>query len=319
MKRFFGSFVLLVLLAAVLLSGCTVNRLEMKNVNLISPDLSKKAEMRMLIQPHQSLGLEPTPAIRNGNISTFLVVFPKRLFGEYFPGRLRWNTWTVLENETEAFGQIIFSGMHPLGDYFGTEVIDGRVNSGQTAILSSALDYIYSPFGKELPVDQGKFLTDPKYRYEKIREVNKDKNGNVFNLNSLSRIDGFQQVIKNWNQIQYPEGYLLSPYGVEGVAAIRGINPQYSYFQKLVGTGRFAIRPTPDPVSFAIINSIGILMDMLAAGSAPSKGWDYMSQLPSRRDMSFTIEYLLRLAEVEIKKRNQVNQQLIQAQGAPRR
>lgn len=314
MKRFLG-FAVLVLVVA-LLSGCAGKQLVVENMN--SPEIS--SNMSLLVQPHQSLGLEPTLAICKGDISTYMVVFPLQLFGEFHPGRLRWNTWTISDDGLERFGQVIFSGMHPSGQYFGTEVIDGKISSGQTAILSSTVDYIYSPLGKEIAVERGKFITDPAYRKEKIKEVNTNENGNVFSLSSLSRIDGFQQEIKAWNQIQYPEGYLLSPYGVEEVAKICGINPQYSYFQKLVGTGKFRVNPILDPTGFAICNSIGVAMDLIGAGSAPSTGWDYNSEIPSRRNMAFIMEYLLTLAQKEVQKRNQFNaKQLTGALSAPRR
>ncbi len=116
-------------------------------------------------------------------------------------------------------------------------------------------------------------------------------------------------MIKSWNQIRFPEGYLLSPYGVDEVALIRGKNPQYSYFEKLVGTGRFAIRVGVNPIGMAIVNAAGIAMDLIRATGAPSKGRDFSSEV-SRREESFTIEYLLTLAQNEIKKRNEVNVQL---------
>ncbi len=309
MKRFAVLFVVV-----ALLSGCAGKEFRVENIS--SPEL----QVDLLVQPHQSLGIEPTLAISRGDISTFMVIFPLQLFGEYHPGRLRWNTWTILDDNSERFGQVIFSGMHPSGKYFGTEIIDGQASSGQTAILSSAVDYIYSPYGKELSVERGKFLFDTAYRKEKIIEVNTDENGNIFNLSSLSRIEGFQETIKSWNQIQYPEGYLLSPYGVDEVAKIRGINPQYSYFQKLIGTGKFRVNPILDPTGFAICNSIGVAMDLIGAGSAPSTGWDYNSEIPTRRNMAFVMEYLLTLAQKEVQKRNEFNaKQLTEVLSAPRR
>ncbi len=321
MKKLLVTMVLF--LSAIVFAGCATNGLQMKNINRVSvatiPKVEKNSSnINMLVLPHESLGLQPTPDTCQGNFSVFMVDFPLRLFGEYFPGRLRWNTWTILPDGAERFGQVIFVGMHPSGYYFGLEIIDGQVSSGQTALLSSAVNYIYSPLGKELKVDRAKFLTDPLYRKKKIRKVNSDKKGNLFNLNLLSRVPGFQKVIKSWNQIQYPEGYLLSPYGVKEVAKIRGINPQYSYFQKLVGTGRFRINPVPNPLAVAIATSVGVVMDMISAGQAPSTGWDFDSQI-SRRQMSFVIDYLLRLSQNEICKRNLANEKLLEALNASRR
>jgi hypothetical protein len=318
----------LIILTIVSSTGCATNGLQMKNVNLVSASTSSKSvkiktnekeEIQMLVLPHESLGLSPTQDICRRNISVFMITFPLRLFGEYFPGRLRWNTWTILPNGTEKFGQIIFVGMHPSGCYFGIEIIDGQISSGgQTAILSSAVDYIYSPLGKELKVDRVKFLADSQYRKKVIQKVNKGKDGNIFNLSLLSRVSGFQEVIKSWNQIKYPEGYLLSPYGVKEVATIRRINPQYSYFQKLIGTGKFRISPIPNPIVFAISNSIGIAMDMIKAAGMPSRGWDFDSQI-SRRQMSLVIDYLLKLSQKEVQKRNITNAKLLEALDASRR
>lgn len=278
---------------------------------------AKAEKINVQIERHEALGLEPTPNIRKGNISDYLTNFPLRLFGEYFLGRLRWNTWTILDDGSERRGQIMFSGMHLSGYYYGNNIIDGQVFSGVTAILSSAVDYIYSPLGKELAVERRKFLSEVAYRREKILEVNKDENGKVFNLNSLTRIEGFQRVIKGYNQIQYPEGYLLSPYGFKEVGDIRAINPQDSYFQKLVGTGTFSINPVPEPIGFAISNAASLAMDMIRAQGAPSHGIDYRSEALSLRDVSFTMEYLLSFAQKEVQKRNKVNAQALQKLEAP--
>lgn len=301
MKKF-----LLILIVAI--SACAAPSLKMKNIQ--TPENAASRECEMMIQPHQSLGLEPTDAVRRGDISRFMLIFPKRLFGEYFPGRLRWNAWTV--DGREHFSQIVFAGMHPSGDWFGVLVVDGQVTEGQTAILSNMADFIYSPFDRELAVERQKFLSDPAYRREKIREVNLDAEGKDFDIKFLSRVENFQEVIKSWNQIQFPEGYLLSPYGVEEVALIRGINPEYSFFQKLVGNGRFAVPLSPVPIAIAIGTAASAAMDMIRAAGAPSKGWDYQSELPSRRNMAFCIEYLMTLAEKEVKMRNSANMELLE-------
>lgn len=309
--------------AAVLLasSGCGARVVEMENINAgvkpnvektgVKPDEISLASKSMLVLPDRSLGLEPTEDVRLGNISAFMQFFPKRLYaGEWFPGRLRWDTWTIASDGSEHFGQIIFSGMHTTGHYSGTNVIDGQVVKGTTVILSTALDYIYSPVGKELSVDSASFIKDPQYRRKKIMEVNTAEDGSVLKLSPQDRVDDFKWFIKSFNQLRTPEGYLLTPYGQKEVATIRGINPQYSYFEKLIGTGKLALRPAGDPASLAIVNSIGILMDMIGAANAPSTGWDFSSQI-SRRQMGFVVEYALTLAEKEIEKRDNANARLL--------
>lgn len=306
------SFSFLCLFVVTILSGCaTTMRMENVNNPATFAQAKESEKLEMLIRPHQTLGLEPTLAVRKGDISTFLVVFSKRLLGgEYFLGTLRWNIWVVKTDGTESFGQVLFSGIHPSGDFFGTAVLDGQVSSGQMAILSTDMNFIYSPFEKELPIEREKFLTDPKYRRQMIQEANKSADGKDFNINSLTAVPNFQATIKIWNQIRFPEGYLLSPYGVEEVALIRGQNPQYDYFEKLIGTGRFAIRIGLDPVGMAIANAAGIAMDLIRASSAPSRGRDF-SSVVERREQSFANEYLLALTTEEMKKRNAVNAKLL--------
>lgn len=301
------------------LSGCEGKMASMQNSSSEINPASNQAEVKSdkddqfrVVLPHQSLGLEPTAAVCRGDISTYEMFFAKRLYaGEWFPGQLRHNTRTISDKDgSERHGQILFSGMHPSGHYFGKNVIDGQIFSGYTVIESFMGDYIYSPLENELAVDREKWRTNPAYRREKIIEVNTDKNGHIFNLSSLRRDDEFKSYIKTFNQLQAPDGYLLTPYGVDEIAKIRGINPQYTYFEKLIGTGKFSVVPTTDVVSFAFINSINILMDMIGAVGAASRGWDFGSQI-SRRQMSFVVEYALRLAEKEIQNRNTVNVELV--------
>lgn len=300
-KNFYQIFVLLLLVVA--LTGCAAG-MKMKNLKNSQAGV-EMGELEMLIKPHQTLGLEPTSAICEGNISTYLTIFPKRLLGgEYFLGTLRWNAWVIRNDDTESFGQVLFSGMHPSGYFFGTLVLDGEVLDGQFAILSTDMNYVYGPLEREVAVEREKFLTDPVYRREKIIEANKTDEGDDFKIKALSKVEGFKDVIRDWNQIQFPEGYLLSPYGVEEVALIRGQNPQYSYFEKLVGTGKFAVQFGINPVGSAIVTAAGVSIDMIRATGAPSKGRDF-SSVVLRREQSFANEYLLKLAESSLKKHSQ--------------
>ena len=302
-KSFYQIFVLLLLV--ITLVGCATGGMKMKNVKTAQAQEIEKGELEMLIKPHQTLGLEPTPAICRGDISTYLTVFPKRLLGgEYFLGTLRWNVWVIRNDGLESFGQVLFSGMHPSGYFFGTAVLDGDVADGQLVILSTDMNFIYGPLEKEIPVEREKFLTDSAYRREKIIEANKTDEGDDFKIMALSKVKDFKDVIRDWNQIQFPEGYLLSPYGVEEVALIRGQNPQYSYFEKLVGTGKFAVQFGINPVGSAIVTAAGVSIDMIRATGAPSKGRDFSSMV-LRRDQSFANEYLLKLAESSLKKQSQ--------------
>ncbi|MFZ2226052.1 MAG: hypothetical protein WA064_02590 [Candidatus Moraniibacteriota bacterium] len=316
--------VLLVMVVVAVVTGCTPSYVmqrpnspvieminaEKKDVKVEVPVSPRQTEMFIL--PHQTLGLEPTPSICKGDISAFLVVFPKMLLGgEYFLGTLRWNAWVIHRDGSESFGQVLFVDMHPSGYYYGVAVLDGNVTEGQMVIQSTDINYIYSPFDRELAIDREKYLTDTAYCKEKIQEVNKTADGTDFNIASLTKVENFQAVIKSWNQIKYPEGYLISPFGFEEVALIRGQNPQYSYYQKLVGTGNFAIKIGLNPIGSAIVTAAGLAIDLIRAANAPSKGRDFSSEALKGREEAFRVKYLLSLGEKQIKKNNEYSLQLL--------
>ena len=285
---------LLVLVA--ILSGCATNRFTLKDAYLAE----KSGEANLLIEPYQSLGLLETEAVRTGQTTVVQGKFPEMLFGEYYPGRIRWNVWGVDKAGHEYFGQALFSGIAFTGDFLWTVVLDGNISdSVSVMVLATGLDFAYDLLGKEIKLEP-KFANNREYR----REVLLEKGTKI---GDMRKITEFAQVTAGWNRYRIPEGILLSPLGDDDVKLIAGINPQYSFSEKMVGSGHFSV--SIDYISTAL--GIGIDVFRSANGSIPSTGWDYNSQLPNRRNMAFIIKYVSVLKQNLIDNVNEVNRNLV--------
>lgn len=283
---------LLVLVA--ILSGCATNRYVMKDTHLAE----KPGEANLLIEPHQSLGLLETEAVRTGQTTVVQGKFSEMLFGEYFPGRVRWNVWGVDANGREYFGQALFSGIAYTGDFQETIVMDGNISdSVSVVVLATGLDFAYNLLGEEIPLAH-RFPTDRAYRQKVILEKGTK-------IGDMKKITGFEQVIAAWNKYRIPEGILLSPLSYNDVRTIAGINPQYSVSEKLVATGQVSASIAWHPIYTAV--EVGLSMFRASNGSVPSIGWDYNSQIPSRRNMAFIIKYAMEMQQRLVDNLNRVN------------
>lgn len=289
--------ILIIIAVSIFLVGCGTNGLVVKNANLITGE----TDVNLLIEPYQSVGISKTPSIERGEITTVAGQrFPKILLGEYWPGRIRWNSWTVDGEGYEYFGQAMLAGINYAGYLNDIIVIDGKISKNSDSkgvILSSAVDYAYDlEKGLEIPLDRNKFLVDREYRREII-------NQHGTSLKKLSRVSNMPELFTHWNKYETPTGILISPLGEEEVKEIAGINPQYSFSEKLVAT-------THGSISMDWIGSVakfGIEVITAANGSIPSTGWDYNSQLPSRRHMGLIIDYVSKMEEGIIRKLNDAN------------
>lgn len=284
---------LALVLAVAILSGCATNTFMVKDLNLESG----VETLDFLIEPYQSLGITETASIKSGYVSVFRATYPEILFGEYFPGRIRWNVLGADESGKEYFGQAIFSGISVTGSFLFTIVLDGNIPAGTKAIvLSTGLDYAYDLLGKEFQLNRTK-IGDPSYRKDFIL-------ANGTRVSDMKMDEKFISMIKKWNLYDTPSGKLLSPLGEKEVKEIAGINPKYSYSEKLIGSGNFTL------VADYIGTTVSFAIDLIRAQNVPSEGWDYNSQLPSRRNMALIIKYALKIQQGLIDKINQVNAEL---------
>lgn len=293
MKKSLNScFLILIALSIAILSGCATTNFTLKNAMLANG----QDEVNLLLEPYESLGLKETEAIRKNEITAVYGIFPDILFGEYFPGRIRWNGWVIDGNDREYFAQSLFSGVDYSGYFLETIIIDAvQLSSGaKMVIFSTAGDFIYDLAGNEYAIERKKFVSDNKYRSQIVREKGTP-------IGDLKKISGFPEIISNWNRYKTESGILLSPLGEKDIKLIAAINPQYTFFEKWVGSNHSSI--SIDWIAVAV----GISLDILRTSNVPTTGWDYNSQLPSRRNMAFIIKYVAEMKQRLIKNINQQN------------
>ena len=294
-----GRLVFIVLILGIV-SGCAA-KMEVKNAVLVYPisHSQKVQKVDLLLEPYETLGLLLTPAIRKGDITVIQGIFPDILFGEYYPGRVRWNGWAVQEDGKEFFAQILFSTIDYSGYFLETVVIDGNPEASARVVgLSSLVNFAYDLAGNEFPVGTHDFLNDAGNRQQFILKLGT----RIGEMEKIPTAD-FIKILAKWNQYQTPKGVILSPLGEKEVKLIAGINPQYSFSEKLVGDGKCSL--SPDYIG----TSVSIALDIFRAtnGIVPSMGWDYNSQLPSRRNMAMIIEYISAMRIALIKQLNSQN------------
>jgi hypothetical protein len=84
-----------------------------------------------------------------------------------------------------------------------------------------------------------------------------------------------------WDTYGHQSGAgLKTPLTQEQIQYLKGLNPQYKYGEKLVGTANASI--SADPIS----TGLGVFFDLIGAKLAKSKGFDRKSTV-SREDMGY--------------------------------
>lgn len=280
----------------LLAGGCAASiKIENANVSALVDKTEKADKVEMLIEPYESLGLKETEAIKKGEVSVFRGIFPDILFGEYYPGRIRWNVWAIEPNGREYFGQALFSGVEYTGFFSWHILVDGKVSDeARCLVLSSAVDYGYDLSGREFPIENRKgFLENKEEERKKFILQNGTRLGDIRRFS----FDDIKGVISKWNKFDTPKGGLLSPISEDDLKFVASINPQYSFGEKLVASGHFSI--SLDPMA----NAMRLAIDIFRATGVPAIGWDYNSQLPQRRQMGLIIKYALDIKQKLIERR----------------
>lgn len=306
-----NSRLFLMILVVAILSGCaTTNHISIADIKNLQggvvqrPQHDESAKVEVVTEkggrkninfptdPYAILGVFKTEAIAKGEVTVIEGIFPDIRFGEYFPGSVRGNALAIA-GEKEFFCQTVLYRLGEDSRFRMAVIIEGQpdeVRNSKVMALSLRGDYAYDLSGQEFKLDSN-FSKNGEERRKFVLE-----NGTL--AESVPLVDpAILQEILAWNAYSTPEGILLSPLGNEEVKYIAGINPQYKFMDKLQGKGNFSLRMDP------IATMIGFTVDVFRAMDAPATGWDYNSQLPSRRNMGIIFQYVaelrLRLGKTE--------------------
>src|SRR6185369_10453834 len=192
-------------------------------------------------------------------------------YAEWDPMRIRYQAHAVASNGTEYAAHSVFAGFPPCSQVPATIIfVEGMkmpTSEVRVITLSTLLDRAYAPDGKELKrFEAAKFQTSAAYRKEFIL-------ANGGQLSRLRQIVDVDQAFKGWHVYKTPSGEIITPLEPAKVKHLAGINPQYSYWEKVIGTTRGAVSPD------LIATAMGVGFDLLNATSAKSQGFDHAAAI----------------------------------------
>ena len=294
---------LIMALVVLLLGGCvhqkitpTINDPEKpRAVQSAIQTVGKKIDLSIkgrdfLLEPTESLGLEITPAFKEGAISVYWGVFNPILLGEGALNRVRWVGLAETEDGREFFVQILRWPVNQLA-VDGSLTVKIIVEDGgdyvpvKVLYFSSALHWAYDAFGEESPVTSvKKLMGEQDFR----RQFILSKGTSTRELQQITTVE-FWETLKGWTQYSTPDGTeIYSPLSKEQVKKIAGRNSEYSAFQKWVAHGRKPIYPL-NPIMTGVANAMEIAEATL--GNAPPHGWSLNSIL-TRREAAESLKTL---------------------------
>lgn len=265
------SAVLILLAVAILLGGCGSLKVDVKNGPMT---VEGSDTTNIMVLPHQSLGVQITPALLKGDVTVYNVPLPDCIMGEMYPGRIRFNGW-VVDGSEEFFAQFVQEGLFSSGELMYAMIVESKRKlsaSAKVLELNSTGQFAsnLSDDNKIYPVVRDKFKTDKEHRIEFVRQYGSRIGNRSENLDFIKRV-------KKWNIYSFEgEGKIFSPYGADDIKRIKRINPAYTPLEKMIDDG-FATLAT-DPVYTVASIAITVIEGM----NAPSKGWDYSATVADR-------------------------------------
>ena len=281
--------VLFLSIALLFISGCAASKLELVSSSMRPVSEVASADVQkidLLLEPYECVGLKLTPSIKKGEVTIYRGIMPDVLFGEFYPGRIRWNGIAVQEDGQEFFAQFLLSPPDWSGNFLWTIVVDGNpYSTAKVAVLSTLVEFLYSATGEEFSIEKRKLLLDDE---EFRRKFVSQRGTPLEDLKEINKGEFYEKVLLRWNAWGTDKGKLLSPLGLDEVKEIAAINPQYGFGQKLIAEGNFSL--CADYIATAV--GIGIDVFRAANGNVPSAGWDFNSEFPNRRNMGLIIEYV---------------------------
>lgn len=245
---------------------------------------SKEAVVREVgIDPVMLTGLPWSENLKQGNFVTVLGNFPlsPESWAEWDPLRIRYQAHAIGADGREYTAHALFAGYIECAPRLFV-FVEGLKNPDadvKVVTLSTLLDRAYALDGKQIAnFEVGKFQSDALYRKEMIL-----REGTA--LNTSRHIGGMEEAFGNWSVYETKSGQIATPLEPEKIKFLSGINPQYSYWEKVVGT-------TSASISIDYISTtVGIIFDLISAGSAKSQGFDYNSVM-TRQQQGYNVAFL---------------------------
>ncbi len=279
------------LLSVLLLGGCA--SLGGNTMAVATEDGQKK---EVSIDPIKFVGVEETKAIREGRFKAYLANYPKGLFAEFHPLRLRYNAVAYGKNSGKEYpAQALYAGYAECALRM-VVIVEGNPDEPVIgAITTTRFTRLFTLFGEEIVVKTPeKLASDAKYRKETVlasgTAVNRLKGVPV------SGEGGLKSEFGSWTAFRAPafQYAIRTPLPQEVVRGVARQNPEYSFGEKLVGNGQFGVT-----LSW-FGTAMGAAADVIVAAGASDKGWDEGSFV-SRYDQGMTLTVISAQYEAALK------------------
>ncbi len=268
--------------AALFLVGCATAP---NVINLTDGKAGPQVIRTFQVDPVMLSGLSWSEDLKHGNFVTVLGRFPTTAasYAEWDPLRIRYQAHAVSSDGTEYTAQAVFAGLPPCAMapvlFIFVEGLQKPEAEVKVITLSTLVDRAYTPDGQEVKgFDPARFQTSAMYRQEFTIQ-----HGTA--LTALREVGDMSRAFANWSLYKTPGGVMISPLEPAQVKYLSGINPQYGYWEKLLGTARGSVHMD------LVATAIGTGFDLIYAASAPSKGFDAASAI-SRKQQGYNIAVL---------------------------
>ena len=267
---------------ALLLVGCATAP---NVIHLTDGGAGQQVVRTFQLDPVMLSGLSWSDDLKRGNFVTVLGKFPTTAasYAEWDPLRIRYQAHAVSADGTEYTAQAVFAGLPPCATapvlFIFVEGLQKPEAEVKVITLSTLVDRAYTPDGQEIKgFEPARFQTSAMYRKEFALQ-------NGMALTALRQVGDMSRVFANWSLYKTPGGVIITPLDQTQVKYLSGINPQYGYWEKLLGTARGSVQMD------LVATAIGVGFDVISAASAPSKGFDAASVL-SRQQQGYNMAVL---------------------------
>jgi hypothetical protein len=226
------------------------------------------------IDPVMFTGIPWTKDLERGNFVAVAGVFPDTAesYAEWDPTRMRYQAHAVGDDGTEYVANAVFAGYvgcfseRQLRNFVVVEGMKTPRADTKVITLSTLLDHAYDLRGQEIePFDYKKFQKDAKYRKDFVRQYGTS-------LAAVSQVNDVSFAGWTLYKANTKGDVIAAPFDNEKrVKVLAGINPQYTYWEKLKGTAHGSA--SADYVGSAI----SLMFDFMIASQAKSQGFDYQA------------------------------------------